>query len=231
MNKSNSYIGISFVILIFGIIFIPKIIDRINYDEVVDDDRHNLVRKGKPVEAQPVDTLVTIGRVPDFKFINQLEEEVSNDSYTGKVYVAEFFFTTCPSICPIMNQNMVKIQNEFYDNPNLGIASFTINPEYDTPEVLFAYAESYGITNPNWHLLTGDKDAIYSLANSGFNLYVGEAPEVEGGFEHSGFFALIDQQGNIRSRIDENGNPVIYYDGLEDKGIQMIIEDIKKLLN
>ena len=231
MKKNNSYIGISFVILIFGIIFIPKIIDRISHDEVVDGDRHNLVRKGKSVEDGVIDSLAVIGKVPDFRFINQMEEEISNQSYAGKVYVAEFFFTTCPSICPIMNQNMVKIQNEFYGNPDLGIASFTINPDFDTLEVLFAYAESYGITNPNWHLLTGDKEAIYTLANSGFNLYVGEAPEVEGGFEHSGFFALIDQQGNIRSRFDENGNPVIYYDGLEQKGIEMIVEDIKKLLN
>ncbi|RLD30059.1 MAG: SCO family protein, partial [Bacteroidetes bacterium] len=161
---------------------------------------------------------------------NQNGETITNQDYKGKVYIAEFFFTTCPSICPIMNRNMVTIQNEFYGNPNLGIASFTINPEYDTPEILKAYAESYKITNPSWHLLTGDKTEIYALANTGFNLYVGEAPEVEGGFEHSGFFALIDQEGNIRSRYDKNGNPLIYYDGLEADGIQMLKEDIKLLL-
>ena len=125
---------------------------------------------------------------------------------------------------------MVKVQNEFYGNPGLGIASFSINPEYDTPDILKEYASSYKITNPNWHLLTGDKQAIFKLANEGFNLYVGEAPEVEGGFEHSGFFALIDQQGQIRSRFDENDNPIIYYDGLEEEGIQMLMEDIKNLL-
>jgi protein SCO1/2 len=174
--------------------------------------------------------LVTIGKVPDFSFINQDGKTITNKSYEGKVYIAEFFFTTCPSICPIMNQNMVKIQNEFYGNPKLGIASFSIDPEHDTPKVLKEYAESYGITNPHWHLLTGEKVKIFNLANSGFNLYVGENTEVEGGFEHSGFFALIDQEGNIRSRIDENDNPIIYYDGLEAEGIQMLIEDIKKLL-
>jgi len=230
MKKSNSYIGISFVVLVFGIIFVPKIIDRISNDEVVDGDRHNLVRNGAAVEGDPASAMATIGKVPEFSFVNQTEDTITNSSYAGKVYVAEFFFTTCPSICPIMNQNMVKIQNEFYGKADLGIASFTINPKFDTPEVLFAYAESYGITNPNWHLLTGDKAAIYDLANSGFNLYVGEAPEVEGGFEHSGFFALIDQEGNIRSRYDEHGNPLIYYDGLEEKGINMLVKDIKKLL-
>lgn len=208
-NKNYSYIGITFIILVFGIWSVPKIVDYF---------------------AGPDLAVIGDQPVPGFSFVNQRGDTINNSSYTGKVYVAEFFFTTCPSICPIMNQNMVKIQNEFYGNPNLGIASFSINPDYDTPEVLAAYAESYGITNPNWHLLTGDKDAIYSLANNGFNLYVGEAPEVEGGFEHSGFFALIDKQGQIRSRFDDNGNPLIYYDGLEADGIQMLIEDIKKIL-
>lgn len=205
--KNYSYIGISFIILVFGIWAVPKIVA--NFSEP---------------------DMATIGKVPDFSFINQDGKTITNDSYEDKVYVAEFFFTTCPSICPIMNRNMVKIQNEFYGNPNLGIASFTINPEYDTPEILKAYAESYKITNANWHLMTGDKTDIYNLANAGFNLYVGEAPEVEGGFEHSGFFALIDGEGNIRSRYDENGNPLIYYDGLEDEGIQMLMEDIEVLL-
>jgi len=205
--KNYSYIGITFVILIFGIWAVPKIVE--NFTNV---------------------DMATIGEVPDFSFTDQNGETITNRDYMGKVYIAEFFFTTCPSICPIMNRNMVTIQNEFYGNPNLGIASFTINPEFDTPEILKAYAESYKITNPDWHLLTGDKTEIYKLANTGFNLYVGEAPEVEGGFEHSGFFALIDQEGYIRSRYDKNGNPLIYYDGLEAEGIQMLKEDIKLLL-
>ncbi len=205
--KNYSYVGITFIILIFGIWAVPKIVDQFS-------------------EAK----MATIGEVPSFNFTNQDGKTISNKDYEGKVYVAEFFFTTCPSICPIMNRNMVRIQNEFYGNPNVGIASFSIDPEYDTPKILKEYAEAYKITNPNWHLMTGDKAEIYQLANEGFNLYVGEAPEVEGGFEHSGFFALIDQEGNIRSRYDENENPVIYYDGLEEEGIQMLIEDIKKLL-
>ena len=205
--KNYSYIGISFVILVFGIWAVPKIVDKFSTRE-----------------------MAVIGQVPDFEFVNQDGQTITNADYAGKVYVVEFFFTTCPSICPIMNQNMVKVQNEFYGNPGLGITSFSINPEYDTPDILKEYASSYKITNPNWHLLTGDKQAIFKLANEGFNLYVGEAPEVEGGFEHSGFFALIDQQGQIRSRFDENDNPIIYYDGLEEEGIQMLMEDIKNLL-
>ena len=208
MKKNNySYIGISFIILLFGIWAVPKIVEKFTKPE-----------------------LVVIGEVPDFSFTNQSGKTITNKTYKGKVYIVEFFFTTCPSICPIMNRNMVIIQNEFFGNPNLGIASFSIDPEHDTPSVLMEYAKEYKITNNNWHLLTGDKDKIYKLANEGFNLYVGEDSEVEGGFEHSGFFALIDQEGNIRSRIDENGNPIIYYNGLEDSGIKMIKEDIKALL-
>jgi protein SCO1/2 len=205
--KNYSYIGISFVILIFGIWAVPKIVGRFT----------------KP-------DLATIGNVPEFSFTNQNQKTITNQSYNKKVYIVEFFFTTCPSICPIMNKNMVKIQDEFFANPNLGIASFTIDPNTDTAEVLKEYASQYKITNPNWNLLTGDKEAIYKLANSGFNLYVGENSGVEGGFEHSGFFALIDKEGNIRSRFDEQGNPIIYYNGLEDEGIQMLKEDIKLLL-
>lgn len=206
-KQNYSYIGITFIILLFGIWAVPKIVGNFNKPE-----------------------LAVIGKVPPFSFTDQNGKTVNNSNYKGKVYVAEFFFTTCPSICPIMNRNMVKVQNEFYGNPNLGIASFSIDPAYDTPAILKEYAESYKITNPYWHLLTGDKGKIHELANTGFNLYVGENPEIEGGFEHSGFFALIDQDGNIRSRMDENDNPIIYYDGLEAEGIQILIEDIALLL-
>jgi protein SCO1/2 len=168
--------------------------------------------------------------VPAFSFTDQNGKTITNKDYDGKVYVIEFFFTTCPSICPIMTENMIKIQNEFLGNPKVGMASFSIDPEYDTPEILKEYAKTKGINKLQWHLLTGEKEKIFKLANEGFNLYVGEASEAEGGFEHSGFFALIDQNGNIRSRLDENGNPMIYYDGLDDKQIQMLKEDIKNLL-
>jgi protein SCO1/2 len=205
--KNYSYVGITFIILIFGIWAVPKIVRSLS----------------KP-------DMAVIGKVPDFSFTNQDGTNINNSYYSEKIYVVEFFFTTCPTICPIMNRNMVKIQNKFYGNPNFGIASFTIDPSYDTPRVLKEYAQEYGITLKNWHLLTGEKEKIYKLANEGFNLYVGEDTNVEGGFEHSGFFALIDQEGNIRSRKDEHGNPIIYYDGLEEEGIKMLIEDIKKLL-
>ncbi|PKP24646.1 MAG: SCO family protein [Bacteroidetes bacterium HGW-Bacteroidetes-2] len=205
--KNYSYIGISFVILVFGIWAVPKIIETLK----------------KPDFA-------ILNKVPDFSFTDQNGKTITNETYIGKVYVLEFFFTTCPSICPIMNQNMLKLQNEFYGNPNFGIASITIDPMHDTPQTLKKYAQEHGIIHPNWHLLTGEKEIIYQLSNEGFKLYSAQDEKVEGGFEHSGLFALIDKEGNIRSRKDEFGNSKFYYNGLEDVEIKMLKEDIKKLL-
>ncbi|CEN33130.1 SCO family protein [Capnocytophaga cynodegmi] len=174
--------------------------------------------------------LVTIGKAPKFSFTNQNNQTISNKDYEGKVYVVDFFFTTCPTICPIMTSSMVKVQNAF-EGKNIGFASFSINPENDTPEVLREYAQQHGITSPNWHLLTGDEEAIYDLANNGFNLHAQNNAKGIDGFEHSGLFALIDQKGNIVSRKDADGSPIIYYDGLEDSQIEMLIEDIKLLID
>ena len=234
-----NYIWIGAVILVFGIIFVPKIVERLQNDDVVDINRMNT----DPEDA-PLSYIYLNGekrKVPEFALLNQDSLLITDQDYLGKVYVAEFFFTTCPSICPIMNRNLVELQQEFKDYENFGVASFTINPEYDTPSVLKEYAEAYGITDMDWHLLTGDSDSIYALANSGFNIFAAEMPDVPGGFEHSGLFALIDQQGYIRSRKDSFGNPIIYYRGAisldqevnaqgETEQISLLKEDIEKLL-
>ncbi|MFN7014859.1 MAG: SCO family protein [Bacteroidia bacterium] len=225
--KNKSYIGLSFIILVFGIIFIPKIINRIKSGTVVQGDRIDAVSNHKTAE----NGLLTIGPAPSFELIDQNNEKVSNETYKGKVYVLEFFFSTCPSICPIMNKNMVSIQNEFFGNPNFGIASITINPDYDTAAVLKEHAALIGVKSSNWHMLTGNKEYIFDISNKGFNIYAGENNKVAGGFEHSGLFALIDKDGNIRCRKDKFGNPILYYDGLEKAGVKAITEDIKKLLN
>lgn len=225
MKKPYSYIGILLVVLIFGILFIPKIVERIQGREVVDMDRHQVDHSNSKAKE-----LIIIGKAPAFQFTNQHGKTISEKEYAGSVYVVEFFFTTCPSICPIMNRNLVQLQYEFRNNPYFGIASFTINPEHDTPKVLKEYAEAYHITHTRWHLLTGDREKIYQLANTSFNLYAGENSRAAGGFEHSGLFALIDKKGNIRCRKDNNGNPIIYYDGTEAEGIRMLKADIAKLL-
>ena len=108
--KNYSYIGISFIILVFGIWSVPKIVDKFTNKEL----------------SYILDANKDLKKIPDFSFINQDNIQITNESYKGKVYVVEFFFTTCPSICPIMNRNMVKIQDEFYGNPNFGIEIFWI---------------------------------------------------------------------------------------------------------
>ena len=245
MKKNNySYVGISFIILIFGIIVVPKIIDRIQNNDVIRSGSRSKDVQMTVSDTTPLSYLIIDGapkKVMDFEFSNQDGIMISNADFAGKVYLVEFFFSTCPTICPKMNKNLVDIQNTFPNRHDFGIASFTINPDYDTQDVLKTYAENHGVTNPNWHFMTGNKDTIYALANAGFNLYAAEVEGADGGFEHSGNFALIDKEGYIRSRTDANGNPKIYYKGIisqreqfnedgESEDISALKEDILKLL-
>jgi protein SCO1/2 len=226
MLKNKSYIGISLIILLFGIYAVPKIIDRIQNGAVVKGERLDNVTSEQVADGK----LQKIGPAPQFELTDQNNQKISNADYKGKVYVLEFFFTTCPTICPKMNQSMIEIQNKFFGNPNFGIVSISIDPEHDTSEVLKEHAATLGVKSSNWHFLTGDKKDIYDLANKGFNLYAGENSKVNGGFEHSGLFALIDKNGNIRCRKDDYGNPILYYDGLEKAGVKAIQQDIAILL-
>lgn len=246
MNRKKTYIGIAVIILIFGIIVIPKIIDRVMKGEVVSNDRLNVAELNTENRENAELSYININgkdrKVPHFEFVNQNRDTITEDSYKGKVFLVEFFFTRCPTICIPMNKNLVLIQNKFKDNPDFGIASFSIDPEYDQPNVLKEYAENYGVTDPDWNLMTGDREEIYELANVGFNLLAQENPNIEGNFQHSGLFALVDQNGFIRSRKDEFGNPLIYYRGFipqdapetedqETSQIDILIEDINTLLN
>ncbi len=225
--KNKSYIGISFIILVFGILVVPTIVERVQKGTVTSADRLDKVDKGNSNN----ESLVKIGPAPKFDLTNQNNLNITNDTYKGKVFVIEFFFTSCPTICPKMNQSMLAIEKQFFGNPNFGLASISIDPETDSPKMLKEHAALLGVTSSNWHFLTGDKDYIFNLANKGFNLYAGENNKVSGGFEHSGLFALIDKNGNIRCRKDQYGNPILYYDGLDAKGVKEIQEDIKLLLN
>lgn len=226
MLKNKSYIGISFIILVFGIYAVPKIIDRIQNNDIVKGDRLDKISN----TSTNTSNLVKIGPAPMFELLNQDNVKVTNDTYKGKVYVLEFFFSTCPTICPKMNQSMLGIEKIFFGNPNFGIVSISIDPQHDTAAVLKAHRELLGVKSSNWNFLTGDKKYIFDLANKGFNLYAGENKKVTGGFEHSGLFALIDKKGNIRCRKDDYGNPILYYDGLEKKGVRDIQQDIAILL-
>ncbi len=209
--KNKSYIGVSFIILIFGIWAVPKIIEKL---------------------SPP--SLLKFEKVTPFELTNQDNKLINNATLKGKVYVLEFFFASCPTICPKMHTSMLKLQDEFYGNPNFNLISVTIDPKRDTVEALKKYAKENNSDVKNWHFLTGNKDVIYEFSNKGFKLYAGENEEAEGGFEHSGLFALVDKDGFIRSRTittGENENPLKFYDGLDAKQVQMLKEDIAILLN
>lgn len=241
MNKKYTYVWVSLIVLIFGIIVIPRIVNRLSDGSVVENDRLNT---SSEVENEKLGYILLNGkrrRVPSFQFINQDSIQVSDKDYLGKVYVVDFFFTRCPSICPVMTTNLVNVQKHFENEEDFAIASFSITPKFDIPEVLRGYQEKYNIQEGNWNLMTGDQEAIYDLANAGFNIFAAEMPDAPGGFEHSGLFALVDKEGYLRSRIDEFGNPIVYYRGaiLEEKGtndhgeteeIGILKADIKKLL-
>lgn len=227
MKKNQSYVWISFIVLIFGIYAIPKIISRVKNGTIVSNDRLVASAERKTVKSD----LFEVGSAPKFNLTDQSGKTVSNEAYKGKVYVLEFFFTTCPTICPIMNKNMKDLVAVYGSNPDFGVASITINPKNDTPEVLKNHAKALGINNGNWHFLTGKEEDIFDLSNKGFNLYAGINPKIAGRFEHSGLFALIDKNGNIRCRKDQFDNPIVYYDGMDKTGIAMIKQDIQKLLN
>lgn len=224
------YVGLIIIVIVFGLLFIPKIIDRVANNTQVESNRS--------VPAKPLAYIKLNGeakKVPQFLMLNQDSLMIGNEDFKGKVHLAEFFFTRCPTICPVMNKNMKVLDDRFGDRQDFGIASFTIDPDNDKPYVLKKYAEAYGVKSQNWHFLTDKKSTVYELANTGFSIFAGINPSVAGGFEHQGYFALIDKQGYIRSRVDRFENPIVYYSGLDRdddqmQGVDMLLEDIELLL-
>ena len=228
---SSKNIGLLIIIILFGIYSIPKIINRLSNENIIDTNRLHQKEALSYLKIDGKDR-----KVPDFILTNQDSLFISNDDLLGKVYVLEFFFSRCPDICIEMNRNMKKLDKKFGDSNDFGIVSITIDPSHDRPYILKKYSEDLGVKSQNWHFLTGDRNYIYDLANKGFNIYANENPNFGGGFEHQGYFALIDKQGYIRSRNDDYGNPILYYLGINDQsidlqGIDMLENDIKKLID
>ena len=159
--------------------------------------------------------------IADFSFTNQEGETINNESVKGKVYVADFFFTTCPTICPIMKKEMIRVYEKFGDNPNFKILSHTIDPKHDTVEVLKDYAQKLGIENAKtWSFLTGEAEKIYELGQTSYITTAQEDQNEAGGFLHSGAFLLIDQEGHIRG----------VYDGTKTDQVDQLMQDIPKIL-
>ena len=160
-------------------------------------------------------------QIAAFSFINQMGDTVNNQSVAGKVYVADFFFTSCPTICPIMKKEMLRVLEKYDGNPDFKILSHSIDPTYDTQEVLYDYAEKLGIMDAKtWNFLTGDQERIFEIGQTSY-LTTAMADQAEpGGFLHSGAFILVDQQGHIRG----------VYDGTKSDQVDRLLNDIPKLL-
>lgn len=173
---------------------------------------------GEVVRNAEGDTL--FNQVPAFELISQQGQKVSQNELDGNIYVADFFFATCPDICKQMSSQMVRVQEAFLDEEQVKIVSFTVNPEHDTPEVLREYGERYNADPTKWYFLTGDRDRIYDLAQKGFYLPV---MKVEGqqDFIHSEKFMLVDKNRYVRG----------IYDGTDKEDVDRLILEIKVLLD
>lgn len=165
------------------------------------------------------DTIVKT--IPPFEMYNQDSVLIDNESLYGSIYVADFFFTSCPSICPVMHRNMITVSEKFGLNSGIKFISYTIDPERDNVSKLKLYANKLGVQDSDqWSMLTGSKDDLYGMAEA-YMIPAYPDNEVPGGFEHSGQFVLVDKLGRIRG----------YYDGTKEDDVVDLIADIEILLN
>ena len=171
-------------------------------------------------EKEIIDGKEIAHSIPDFSFINQDSITITNATFADKVYVTDFFFTSCPTICPKMTKQMKRLHDVFAENPEVALISHTIDTRRDSVPRLRAYAENIGITSAEkWHFVTGESEAIYDIADDYFSIAIADddAPE---GFDHSGRFILVDKAGHVRS----------FADGTNPEEVDRLVLDIKKLL-
>ena len=168
-------------------------------------------------------------KVPTWEYTTQDDSLLSNDDLLGNITLVNFFFASCPSVCPAMNYNVQQIQERFKNYPKFKIVSFTVDPGHDTVEVLKAYEQRIGAISGTWYFLTGDMKKIYQTAADHF-LSAMEDETAEGGFLHSQNLVLVDWNGHIRSGKDDSGNIRGVYDGLSPKSIEDLKSDIKVLI-
>ncbi|MCE6989889.1 SCO family protein [Dyadobacter sp. CY323] len=166
-----------------------------------------------------VDTIYNT--IPAFAFISQNGDTITEKAVEGKIYVTDFFFTTCPTICPVMKRQMTKVYNAYKGNPELLILSHSIDPEHDTPQVLNKYAQDLGVNGDQWLFLTGQKEKIYEIGQKSYMATAKEDKSAEGGYIHSGAFILVDKDRHVRGM----------YDGTTEEGTEKLISDIQKLLS
>ena len=178
--------------------------------------------KGKEV----VDTVYHI--IPEFKVINQDGIVVTQNDFTGKIYVADFFFTSCPSICPMTQANLLQVQKRFHNVDDFRMISFSIDPRHDNIQVLKDYATRLGANTKQWFFARGDEDKIYELAQKGYFATAMKDSSAPGGFLHSGAFILVDKDKRIRGVY--NGTDTTEVSRLE-KDIPRLFEEYHETIN
>ncbi len=157
--------------------------------------------------------------IPDFQLLNQDSIRISNHTFDNSVYIANFFFTHCPSICPIMQRNLLKVYEQYKGDDRVKFLSHSIDFRHDSPSVLKAYAQKLGVTNDQWQFVTGSKAEIYGLSDS-YMVYTKEDSAVPGGYDHSGYFLLVDHDKRIRGA----------YDGTNEEQVQLLLDELEILL-
>ena len=165
--------------------------------------------------SEPENNLPVIGNIPDFEFVNSEGETITLTSLKGKVWVADFIFTTCNMACPIMTGNMNIIHKKYKQNDDVRLVSISVYPEYDTPEVLTKYASQYNANTDRWYFLTGEESTVQEVIKDGFK--IGDYEDI---IFHSEKFALVDRSGIIRA----------YYNGMKTEDMKKLKKDINSLL-
>jgi protein SCO1/2 len=158
--------------------------------------------------------------IPAFRFLNQDSVYITNDQFKDKIYIADFFFTSCTTICPTMHRNMKTIFEKYKDNPDVMYLSHTIDFKYDKPSVLKKYAQKLGVDGNKWQFVYGSKDSVYKLAERNYLVAVMEDTTARDGYIHQGWLVLIDKQNRIRGA----------YDGTDPKQVEQLTKDIPVLL-
>ena len=166
-------------------------------------------------------TDTTYRSIPDFKFLNQDSVEVTGKDFDKAIYVADFFFTSCPTICPIMHKNMKALFQDFKSNPDVMFLSHTIDFKYDKPSVLKKYAQKLDVYDPKWQFVYGSKDSIYNIAEKSYLVAVQVDSNDREGYVHQGFLVLIDKDRRIRGA----------YDGTNPEQVEQLRKDIPVLLD
>lgn len=170
-------------------------------------------------QREVVGTDTVYHKIAPFLFVDQDSSIITNDTFGDKIYVADFFFTTCRTICPIMKTQMLRVYEATSEMPDVLIISHTIDPEYDTVALLHDFADRLGVESKRWHFVTGVKDSIYKIAQTSYFATAMEDKTEPDGFIHSGAFLLIDKQQRIRGK----------YDGTKEEDVNRLIVDIKRL--